>query len=160
MTKPTVGISIDVELDGSSLLLNSCIQIGVCAFYHHASNPDPYILDSWILDKREWSILPQANKVSDPATMIFLGEQPGLLEYIGKNAQDIGQVIGEFCQWYTDVSERYNLSIIVASPGNLFLCVCKSVQNASLNSFSLSFRRLRLDHQLGCILQTSMGSCY
>ncbi len=115
--KPTIGISLDVELDGGSLLLNSCLQIGVCAFYHHAINPDPLIIDSWVLDTKEWSIQPQQGKVVDPNTMIFLQNQPGLLDYIQLNAQPIEQVIGEFCTWYADMSDRYDISIVVASPG-------------------------------------------
>lgn len=117
--KPTIGISLDVELDGGSLLLNSCLQIGVCAFYHHVTNPNPYEVNSWVLDTREWSIHPQPTKSADPKTMAFLQKQPGLLDYIHRNAQHIEQVIGEFCTWYADMSERYDISIVVASPGKI-----------------------------------------
>lgn len=119
MIKPTVGISIDVELSGPSLLKHSCLQIGAVVFYMHNQNPNPYIIDEWVVDKREWSLLPQEGKTHDPATMLWMLDQPGLMEYIEDNARDVHQCVGEFCQWYNDLSQRYKIDLIVSSPASV-----------------------------------------
>ena len=116
--RPAIAISIDVETTGPAVLKHSCRQLGAAAVYFHQKHPDGYNSQEWLIDTRCWAIRPQEGKVDDEKTLAFLHRQGGLMLEIEANQVDVTEAIREFCQWYHELSERFNIAIIIASPAS------------------------------------------
>lgn len=116
--RPDIAISIDVETTGPAVLLHSCRQLAAAAIYFHQIHPDGYNSQEWLIDSACWAIKPQDGKVDDEKTMQFLYAQNGLMEEIESAQVDVEEAIGQFCEWYHRLNERYNIVIIIASPSS------------------------------------------
>lgn len=116
--RPAIAISIDVETTGPAVLKHSCRQLGAAAVYFHQKRPDGHNSQEWLIDTQCWAIRPQEGKVDDEKTVEFLYRQPGLMTEIEAKQVDVTEAIGDFCRWYHELSQRFNIVIIIASPAS------------------------------------------
>jgi hypothetical protein len=151
--KEKIFLSFDVEFDGPSPSVNSCMQFGFVACKYDKNATENKL--SWIIDELSVCLKQQPDRVKSEETTKFWSKFSKISERIYREAIDPKEAMGKCQEWLNKLYSKYDIEW-VAHPATCdwqwFVCLYYYYVDQSKNTFTLPYKAKCMSSMIDTIL--------